>query len=840
MSPFMTQVEAGELDVDKLLSQLSVNEKVSLLAGKDFWHTTPLPRHGIPSIRVTDGPNGVRGTRIFGGIPSACLPCGTALGATFDTELIGELGHLQGQEAKAKGAVAVLGPTLNIQRGPLGGRGFESFSEDPVLSGLLAGHYTLGLQQEKVAATLKHFVCNDMEHERMGYNVIVTSRALREIYLLPFMIAISIGKPRAVMTAYNKVNGTHVAESKELLQGVLRDEWKFDGLVMSDWFGTYSTTGAIQAGLDLEMPGPTRWRGVALSHAVASNKVTEDELDDRVRNVLNFINDSQAAGVPENAPETELNRPEDQALLRRAAAESIVLLKNEGNILPFAKSKTTAVIGPNSKIARFCGGGSASLLPYYSVSPYEGIVAQCDKTSFSQGSADHQMLPQLGDRLRTETGQRGFLWRAYNEPATVLDRKPVEERVLVNSHMFFMDYRNENLAPVWYCQCDGIFTPDETGLFDFGLGVEGTAKLYVDDELLVGNFENQTPGPTLFGSGTIEEIGSKELVAGQDYRIRVEWGCYKTSKLPAAGPVGGIHGGLMFGAFRRMSPEQAIQEAADLAATVDQVVLVVGLNGEWETEGSDRTTMDMSTHTNTLVSKVLAANPNTAVIVQSGTPVTLPWIDEAKAVCHAWYGGNETGNAIADVVFGEVNPSGKLPLTIPRRLQDNPTYFNFRCEGGRVLYGEDVYVGYRYYEKIGTTPLFPFGHGLSYSTFELQDLQTVVDDKIEVSLQITNKGSRAGAQVVQVYVAPPATTSIERPVKELKAFRKIYLEAQESREVSIELDTAFCTSYWDECRDKWCSEAGDYKLLVGTSSADTPLEASFSVCTTKYWKGLAP
>lgn len=404
------------------------------------------------------------------------------------------------------------------------------------------------------------------------------------------------------------------------------------------------------------MPGPTRWRGVALSHAVASNKVTEDELDDRVRNVLNFINDSQAAGVPENAPETELNRPEDQALLRRAAAESIVLLKNEGNILPFAKSKTTAVIGPNSKIARFCGGGSASLLPYYSVSPYEGIVAQCDKTSFSQGSADHQMLPQLGDRLRTETGQRGFLWRAYNEPATVLDRKPVEERVLVNSHMFFMDYRNENLAPVWYCQCDGIFTPDETGLFDFGLGVEGTAKLYVDDELLVGNFENQTPGPTLFGSGTIEEIGSKELVAGQDYRIRVEWGCYKTSKLPAAGPVGGIHGGLMFGAFRRMSPEQAIQEAADLAATVDQVVLVVGLNGEWETEGSDRTTMDMSTHTNTLVSKVLAANPNTAVIVQSGTPVTLPWIDEAKAVCHAWYGGNETGNAIADVVFGEVNP----------------------------------------------------------------------------------------------------------------------------------------------------------------------------------------
>ncbi|EFQ35754.1 glycosyl hydrolase family 3 N terminal domain-containing protein [Colletotrichum graminicola M1.001] len=833
MSPFMREASAGKLDVDDLLSRLSVDEK-------DFWHTTPLPRHGIPSIRVTDGPNGVRGTRIFGSVPSSCLPCGTALGATFDTDLMAELGHLQGQEAKAKGAVAVLGPTLNIQRGPLGGRGFESFSEDPVLSGLLAGSYAHGLQQENVAATLKHFVCNDMEHERMAYNAIVTPRALREIYLLPFMLAISIGNPRAIMTAYNKVNGTHVAESRELLQKVLRGEWKFDGLVMSDWFGTYSTTSSVQAGLDLEMPGPTRWRGVTLSHAVMANKVTIDQLDDRVRNVLNFINYSEASGVPENAPETELNRPQDQALLRRAASESIVLLKNEDCVLPFSKSKTTAVIGPNAKIARFCGGGSASLLPYYSVSPYEGVAKQCEKTSFAQGSADHQMLPQLGDRLRTEKGQRGFLWRAYNEPVTVASRKPVDERVLIDSNMFFMDYENERLAPVWYCQAEGIFRPDESGLYDFGLGVEGTAKLYVDDALLISNFENQTPGPTLFGSGTIEERGSAELVAGRDYRIRVEWGCAKTSKLPPSGPVGGRHGGLIFGAYRRMDPDQAIKEAAELAKTVDQVVLVVGLSGEWESEGTDRTTMDMSAKTNTLVSEVLAANPNTAVIVQSGTPVTMPWIDNAKAVCHAWYGGNETGNGIADVLFGDVNPCGKLPLTIPRRLQDNPTYFNFRSEAGRVLYGEDVYVGYRYYEKIDSKPLFPFGHGLSYSTFELENLQVANNGKAEVSLRVSNRGLSAGAQVVQVYVAPSATTSIQRPVKELKAFRKIYLEAQEGREVSIEFDAVLSTSYWDEGRDKWCSEAGDYKVMVGFSSADTPLEASFRMSKTKYWKGIAP
>lgn len=387
-----------------------------------------------------------------------------------------------------------------------------------------------------------------------------------------------------------------------------------------------------------------------------SNKVTEEQIDDRVRNVLNLISYAGASGVPENAPEQHLNRLEDQALLRRAASQSIVLLKNEDSLLPFVKSKTTAVIGPNAKIARFCGGGSASLIPYYSISPYDGIAKQCESTIFSQGAMDHQMLPLMGDFLRTKHGQRGFEWRAYNEPATTQDRKPIDERVLTDSNIFYLDYENEKMAPVWYCQTEGIFTPDESGLYDFGLGVEGTGKLYVNDTLLINNVENQKPGETLFGSGTVEEIGSKELVAGQDYVIRVEWACAKTSKLPPHGPVGGRHGGLRFGACRRIDPVEAIDAAAEVARGADQVVLLVGLNGELESEGTDRKTMEMSTYTNALVSKVLAANTNTAVVVQSGTPVGMPWIDEAKAVCHAWYGGNETGNAIADVLFGEVNP----------------------------------------------------------------------------------------------------------------------------------------------------------------------------------------
>ncbi|KAL2055079.1 hypothetical protein ABVK25_004417 [Lepraria finkii] len=827
----------ADINVEEVLGQLTLEEKASLTAGRDFWHTNSIPRLGVPSIRASDGPNGVRGIQFFNGTPAACLPCGTALGATFDTDLINSTGRLLGQEAKAKGASILLGPTINIQRAPLGGRGFESFSEDPFLSGTLAGEYCKGVQEEDIMTTPKHLVCNDQEHERLAVNSIVTDRALREIYLMPFMLAIKAAKPAAVMTAYNKVNGTHAAENSTIID-ILRKEWGWEGLLMSDWYGTYSTSKAIKAGLDLEMPGPTKWRGAALPHAVTSNKIRPHVLDARVRAVLNAVKLACQSGIPEDAEERELNRPEDQKFIRRVAAESIVLLKNENNVLPFDKNKTVAVIGPNAKVATFSGGGSASLLPYYAVTPFDGMTNQCD-VRFSQGAYSHKELPLLGLALRTSEGKVGFDFRAYDKPVGDPDRTFLDRLHLTNSYMFVMDYKVPNYnSPLYYVDVEGTFTPEEDGLYDFGLTVQGTGKLFIDGELIVENVHNQKPGTAFFGAGTIEEIGSIKLVKGKPYKLTVEFGTAPTAKSSDRATVSFGSGGLRVGGCRRLDPKQAIKDAVKLASQVHQVVIFAGLNSDWESEGSDRPHMDLPPYSDELKSQGLEANPKAAIVLQSGTPVTMHWADKASALVQAWYGGNETGNAIADVLFGNVNPSGKLPLSFPVRIEDNPAFLNYRSERGRVLYGEDIYVGYRFYEKLKRPTLFPFGHGLSYTSFELSDLEVSATAlKISVKLAVANTGSRAGAEVIQVYVNA-RSPSINRAVKELKGFKKVYLEAGEKSEVEIEVDKKYATSFWDEGRDAWIVEKGEYQVLAGTSSQGSFLEGSFEVEETWWWNGL--
>ena len=422
-------------------------------------------------------------------------------------------------------------------------------------------------------------------------------------------------------------------------------------------FGTYTTSDAIQAGLDLEMPGPTRWRGAALVHAMSSNKVPEHVLDDRIRAILSLINLTTKSGVPENAEEKILNRPEDRILVRRAASESIVLLKNDQDVLPFDKSKTVAVIGPNSKVATIGGGGSASLLPYYTVTPFEGVSAKCENVRFSQGSYSHKELPLIGRLLKTLDGELGFHFKVYNEPPTVEDRECIDDLHITDSSCFLMDYHNEKIkTSTFYADLIGIYSPQEDGLYDFGVSVQGTARLFIDDELVVDNTTNQTPGSSFFGSGTVEATGSKQLVGGKSYTLRAHFGSTPTSKLQSRGVVSFGPGGIRLSGCKRIDPKIAIEEAAKLASEVDQVVLFAGLNGDWESEGHDRENMDLPPYSNELITRVLAANPKTVVVIQSGTPVEMPWASNAGGLLQAWYGGNETGNAIADVLFGDVNP----------------------------------------------------------------------------------------------------------------------------------------------------------------------------------------
>lgn len=567
-----------------------------------------------------------------------------------------------------------------------------------------------------------------------------------------------------------------------------------------------------------------------------------------MRKVLNLVNFAHKSGIPEGAEEKWLNRPEDQALLRRAAAESVVLMRNNGNILPFDKSKPVAVIGPNSKVASYCGGGSASLPAYYTVNPFEGVSAKSNAdVFFSQGAYAHKELPQLGPLMKTPDGKPGFLFKAYNDPPNIKNRELFDDIHLVNSFGFLMDYVNPKIKSMtFYVDMEGTFTPEEDGIYDFGVSVAGTGQLFIDGELVVDNTKNQRRGSSFFGSGTVEVKGSKELKAGKTYNVLFQFGSAPTSDLDMRGVVAFGPGGFKFGGCKRLSQEESITHAVDLSSKTEQVVIFAGLNSEWETEGYDRDHMDLPPGSDELISRVLKANPKAVVVIQSGTPVTMPWVNDASALLQAWYGGNESGNGIADVLYGDVNPSAKLPISFPVYLRDNPSYLNFRSERGRVLYGEDIYVGYRYYETTQTPTLFPFGHGLSYTTFSRSDLTLTSSpenpkledgETITASLAVTNTGSVAGAEIVQLWVIPPESASVNRPVRELKGFKKIFLQPGEKESVEIVVEKKLATSFWDETRDAWISEAGDYDVLV-TGTGEGTLRAGFRVKKTRFWLGL--
>jgi len=664
------------MSVDAWKDQLTLEEKAALTSGSEFWYTVGVDRLGIRRVMVSDGPHGLRAQPqggdhigLNGSVPATCFPPAATVASSWDPSLVYEVGQAIGQEARAINLSVVLGPGVNIKRSPLCGRNFEYLSEDPYLAGELGVGIVDGIQSKGVGTSVKHFAANNQETDRLRVSAEVSERALREIYLPAFEKIVKKSQPWTVMCSYNKINGVSSSENHWLLTEVLRNEWGFEGLVMSDWGAVYDRVKAAAAGLDLEMPPALPYSPHAIVAAVKNGTLPESVLDERVRAVLRLA--EQGAAVLD-VDET-YDQDAHHALARRVAGESAVLLTNDG-LLPIAPGTKVAVIGEFARTARYQGAGSSQVNPTRVMAPLDALSDVYDTT----------------------------------------------------------------FAPAY------------------------TIDSYAPDDALVA-------------------------------------------------------------------------EAVAAAAAADTVIMLLGLPGPEESEGFDRTHMDLPANQIAALAAVAAANPNVAVVLVNGSSVVLGDVTtHARALLEAWLGGQAGGGAIADVVSGAVNPSGRLAETLPHRLEDNPSYLNFPGGWQKVLYGEDVFVGYRGYDASHTDVAFPFGYGLSYTSFELSDLDVTTTGSVatndlaaSVSVTVTNTGAVAGSQVAQVYVSDPVA-SVARPPRELKGFAKVSLDAGASSRVTIELDQrAF--SFWLEPLHRWVVEAGDFVIAVGNDSRDLPLARTVTV-----------
>ncbi len=831
--------DATSSRVPDLVNALTLDEKAALTAGVDMWTTAAVPRLGIPAVRVTDGPNGARGTQMGPtGPTAACLPCGSALGATWNPALVAEVGAVLGAEARTKGARVLLAPTVNMHRSPLAGRNFECYAEDPLLSGRLAAAFVRGVQGQGVATTVKHLVGNDAEHQRYTMSSDIDDRALREIYLRPFEMAVREGGSLGVMTSYNRVNGRWCTERPDLLRDILRTEWGFEGFVVTDWFGVTGTAASAEAGVDLEMPGPGRAFGPALAAAVRAGDVDEKLVDAQVTRMLSVF--ERVGALDDDGPgeETAVDDPAHRAVARRAASEAIVLLANDG-LLPLDRAdlRTVAVIGPNADRTEIMGGGSASLRAHYLVTPLAALTdALGDGITVvhEPGCDNRRSTPLLGETGATAPGgQPGLAVDWFAGPD--LAGEPVDHRHSPTADIFGLEPPVPGLGDTgWSFRAHTTFTPDETGTHVFTLVQAGKGRVVVDGRAVIDGFAERFPrGTAYFGLGSVEVEAPVELRAGVPVEVVVEFSTARTS--------GALRVGL-----RPPEPEDLLRRAEAAAAAADVAVLVVGTTGEWESEGDDRPSMDLPGHQDELIRRVLAANPDTVVVLNAASPVTMDWAADARAVLHTSLGGQEMAAALAEVLLGDAEPAGRLPTTIPLRLEHNPSYGNFPGENGHVRYGEGVLVGYRWYEARHLPVRFPFGHGGSYTTFRLGEPELSAGtfapgERLTVRVAVTNTGERRGAEVVQCYVSPPPGRLV-RPPKELGGFGKVWLDPGETATVEITLDER-SFAYWDpglpereelaaratavpmaggrgEARPPgWRVDPGRHELHIGTSSA---------------------
>ncbi len=797
-----------------LTSRLTLEEKVTLLGGLDGMRANGIPRLGIGPVNLVNGPNGV------GDKPGTAFPVGVAMAASWNEKLINEIGIAIGEEARAKKADILLGPCVNIHRNPLGGRNFESYSEDPFLTGRMGVNFVKGVQSLRVATSVKHYALNNQETSRSSYDAEVDERTLREIYLPAFETIVKEADPMTFMAAYNLFRGVHCTENRYLLTDILRDEWGFKGFVMSDWDATHSTVAAAKAGLDLEMPGkPKFFTKEKLIRAVKEGKLSEAEIDEKVINILSVYFRIGIFDDKNTLPKGELNTPAHQQLAARAAREAIVLLKNKNNILPLDKKKikTIAVIGPNASVNRVGGGGSSEVKPFYSVSPLDGLKNKLGdnvKLLYNEGvDITPKDLPVVGPEYLippgAKKGEHGLKAEYFNN--SNMEGEPVVTRIDKT-----IDFNWGQKSPDENIQVDrfsarwtGKLIAPKTGRIKIGVLSNDGSYLYINGKLLINNWGMH--GPLL----RTTEI---DVVKGKEYDIKVEF-----SEI-------GNNAEVALKWELDITKNSYDPKAVELAKKADVAIVFAGLSPKYESEGYDRESMDMPGAQDELIKAVAKANRNTIVVINSGTPVTMKrWINDAQSVVQAWYLGQETGNAIADVLFGDYNPSGKLPVTFPVNYEDYPGYPSYNRVQNKAVHEEGLFVGYRYYDSKNIRPLFPFGHGLSYTSFEYSDATITRNDDgtVDVSLQVKNSGKREGSEVVQLYIHD-VKSSVARPFKELKGFSKVTLKPGEVKKVTMKLNKrAF--SFYDVSSKKWVAEPGEFDILIGSSSGDIKLKKRFEL-----------
>lgn len=804
----MTATDEHELSrVDALVDGLDLEDKVRLLTGRDFWTTWPIEKIGLRRMVVSDGPSGVRGEVWDERSPSLNLPSPTSLSSSWDPTIAARYGAVAAAEARRKDVDVVLGPTINLHRSPLGGRHFEAFSEDPLLTARLAAAYVRGVQDNGVGATPKHYVANDFETERFTADVRVSDRALREVYLRAFEDAVVEERAWLVMSAYNSINGATATENP-LLETPLNDEWGFDGVVISDWTAVRSLESAKHA-QDLVMPGPDGPWGAALVEAVRSGDIDEAAIDRKVRRILLLAARVGALEGFEPVRARPARIEDGVAFAREAAAEGSVLLANDG-ILPLAEPARVAVIGHNALHARTQGGGSATVLPERVVSPWEGIRAAFPEAevSYSLGAIVQEGLAELPrEAMRNPaTGDPGARVEMLDARGAALF---TEDRLASGLVYFGGDAPVGEMTSLVF---ETDYTPTESGPQRIGFASVGTGRILIDGELLTEQ-TSEAVGDDLgaaFLSPPAVSV-AVELEAGRAVRLRVEF----TPEF-MSGELGNALSITIGTEPAEVDAEELIAEAARAAAEAEVAVVVVGTNSRVESEGYDRTDLSLPGRQDDLVRAVLAANPRTIVLVNAGSPVLLPWREDAAAIVLNYFGGQEYGSAVADVLTGAREPGGRLPTTWPAALEDVPV-LNVSPERGVVTYDEDVHIGYRAWLRTGEEPAYPFGFGLGYTSWDLANVTTTrfTDGVATVGLTARNTGTRAGKHVVQVY-ASRSDSAIDRPARWLVGFATVRAEAGAVAHVEIPVRQRDL-AHWD---DGWHLEPGDYTLHVGSSVLD--------------------